>query len=282
MKEVICGIYSIKSKLNGKVYIGSSVDIYRRWEKHRAQLRTNKHHSQHLQNHFNKYGEQDLVFNVLEVVHQINKDLKTDLELCEQKHLDATPNKFNILTVAYSSVGIIKKNAKNYSYDGNKYNVRLYVKGIDIRRSFITEPEAIQFVKEVKDYGLMKYYNENYILKIKENYIRQYKGYYYLHFTFKNVEKRFISKRFASISDAEDFLYKALNYNFIDVFLEQSKKVLDLKTENSAGYKYLYYTEQKRWRVNAKYIKSKTFILLEDAINYRNQELIKLGFTLKE
>lgn len=31
-KEKICGIYKITNKINGKVYIGQSIDIYDRWK----------------------------------------------------------------------------------------------------------------------------------------------------------------------------------------------------------------------------------------------------------
>ena len=29
-----CGIYKIENKINGKVYIGQSIEIERRWQKH--------------------------------------------------------------------------------------------------------------------------------------------------------------------------------------------------------------------------------------------------------
>ena len=33
--ENITGIYSIKNKINGKVYIGKSINIYNRWKQHK-------------------------------------------------------------------------------------------------------------------------------------------------------------------------------------------------------------------------------------------------------
>ena len=35
MSEKICGIYKITNLVNGKVYIGQSIDIKRRWRDHR-------------------------------------------------------------------------------------------------------------------------------------------------------------------------------------------------------------------------------------------------------
>lgn len=60
------GIYIILNKLNGKKYVGSSKNIYSRWMKHRALLRINKHYNPHLQNAWNKYGENSFLFSVLE------------------------------------------------------------------------------------------------------------------------------------------------------------------------------------------------------------------------
>ena len=36
-REKICGIYKIENLVNGKVYIGQSVDIYKRWIEHKRE-----------------------------------------------------------------------------------------------------------------------------------------------------------------------------------------------------------------------------------------------------
>ena len=43
--EKVIGIYKIESKLKKHIYIGSSIDIKRRWRLHLSQLKNNKHHS---------------------------------------------------------------------------------------------------------------------------------------------------------------------------------------------------------------------------------------------
>lgn len=55
--EKICGIYCISN--SRYFYIGQAVDIYRRWTKHRWELRNNKHCNQIMQNVYNKYLEDD-------------------------------------------------------------------------------------------------------------------------------------------------------------------------------------------------------------------------------
>lgn len=65
-REVICGIYSITNIKNKKIYIGSSIDIYRRWRDHRYRLNNNMHHSNRLNDDWNKYGESSFEFKVIE------------------------------------------------------------------------------------------------------------------------------------------------------------------------------------------------------------------------
>ena len=60
------GIYKIVCLGNNKIYIGKSVDIESRFKKHLSDLRLNKHHSIYLQNSYNKYGENSLVFDIVE------------------------------------------------------------------------------------------------------------------------------------------------------------------------------------------------------------------------
>lgn len=74
----IKGIYKIENKVNGKVYIGESLDIERRWNEHREDLDNNKHHSFKLQNDWNKYGEDNFKF---EVIKEIDKDMNSFISM---------------------------------------------------------------------------------------------------------------------------------------------------------------------------------------------------------
>lgn len=62
------GIYCITCTANGKIYIGSSINLHRRWNEHRQLLRHNTHYNQRLQNAWNKYGETLFTFQVVELV----------------------------------------------------------------------------------------------------------------------------------------------------------------------------------------------------------------------
>ena len=65
MKNII-GIYKIENLINHKVYIGQSVNVKERFHKHRGDLRNGKHNSKHLQNAWNKYGEKNFSFEIIE------------------------------------------------------------------------------------------------------------------------------------------------------------------------------------------------------------------------
>lgn len=66
-KSKTCGIYAIKNKVNNKVYIGSSKSVYYRWkQQHYTELKKGIHCNSHLQNAWNKYGEINFEFQVIE------------------------------------------------------------------------------------------------------------------------------------------------------------------------------------------------------------------------
>lgn len=60
------GIYMILCIPTGKAYIGSSKNMYRRWSQHKNKLKNNKHPNNYLQNIYNKYGKDCLIFYGLE------------------------------------------------------------------------------------------------------------------------------------------------------------------------------------------------------------------------
>lgn len=61
------GIYKIENLINHKVYIGQSIHIKQRWCEHKNSLKKNLHISRHLQNAWNKYGEQNFSFEIIEL-----------------------------------------------------------------------------------------------------------------------------------------------------------------------------------------------------------------------
>ena len=60
------GIYGIKNKINNKIYVGQTYDFNYRWGKHKIALRSNTHSNKKLQFAWNKYGEDNFEFFVIE------------------------------------------------------------------------------------------------------------------------------------------------------------------------------------------------------------------------
>lgn len=101
----VSGVYQIVNELNGKRYIGSSKNIHERIQHHRSELRRNCHHSPHLQNAYNKYGENKFYFSILETCENV----RDTILFLEQKYLDLNPE-YNVSTCATCPVNVLQTN----------------------------------------------------------------------------------------------------------------------------------------------------------------------------
>jgi len=99
MSKSISGIYAIVNKVTGKKYIGSAVNLQQRWRVHRHELRKGIHHSVVLQRAYNKYGEDNLEYSVLEYCSP------DELIIREQKYIDMHKPEYNIAPTAGSMLG---------------------------------------------------------------------------------------------------------------------------------------------------------------------------------
>jgi group I intron endonuclease len=98
----ISGIYKIQSKCKPeRIYIGSAINIKDRWRLHLWELELNRHHSSRLQNHYNKYGGDDLDFTIIEPC------LPAFCVAREQEYLDNLNPFFNMAKIAGSTLGMI-------------------------------------------------------------------------------------------------------------------------------------------------------------------------------
>jgi group I intron endonuclease len=96
------GVYVIVNNRNENYYVGSTVNLRKRWVLHRHLLRMGRHHSPHLQNAWGFYGEPSFSFLVL--AHVYNKQLRMAIE---QTFLDLRP-KYNVALKAVSSAGVVR------------------------------------------------------------------------------------------------------------------------------------------------------------------------------
>lgn len=117
----LTGIYKIQSKINpDRIYIGSSVNIDRRWKDHLKLLRKKKHHSPQMQKHFNKYGITDLEFSV---IFECNNE---SLIIMEQQFLENCNPYFNTSSIAGSPMAGLKHSEKAKKKISNTLKGRIF------------------------------------------------------------------------------------------------------------------------------------------------------------
>ncbi len=83
MKEIISGIYCIENMVNKKKYIGKARDIDIRFKEHKARLNKKNHDNIHLQGAWDKYGEENFKFYLLQEAPKEQLNL-LEIELIEE------------------------------------------------------------------------------------------------------------------------------------------------------------------------------------------------------
>jgi len=92
------GVYCIINMSNGKRYIGSSKNMYKRLSCHRSYLRSSTHQNKKLQNSWNKYSEESFVAYLLEICDE------TILEKREQYFIDNLKPEYNITLIVERNI----------------------------------------------------------------------------------------------------------------------------------------------------------------------------------
>lgn len=123
-------VYQILNKINGKMYIGSSIHLNKRINDHLCMLRTNKHENCYLQHAYNKYGVKNFEINILEY-----GSCKSDIRVKEQKWIDKLnvcnpENGYNINRLANGG-SLPGKYSNNYGNRGAKNPLSRQIAQID-------------------------------------------------------------------------------------------------------------------------------------------------------
>lgn len=121
------GVYRIEHVASGRLYIGSSHNLRKRWQAHLRCLRAGSHHSQKLQRAWDKYGEEAFVFTVMATVSIL------ELRAKEQQYLDKIKPFFNISPFATHPPGHVGPHS-----EATKAKIRAK------RALQVITPEAIQ------------------------------------------------------------------------------------------------------------------------------------------
>lgn len=166
MKKGKMGIYKITSNATGKVYIGSSLDLWNRKKRHMSFLKYGKHSNKIIQRIYDKYGEKDLLF---EFIEYCEKELIVEREQYYINMFRSFDKKIgmNIRRCAYSALDYIpsentkKKISQSHSTDESKS------KRSEISKRLWENKEYREFhLKERKE----RYKNLEYIEKRKVSF----------------------------------------------------------------------------------------------------------------
>ena len=140
-----CGIYKITNLVNNYFYVGSSVNIGSRFSNHRSTLRHNRHINPKLQNAWNKYGENNFEFKIIEIcdpskVYQI-----------EQKYLNKIQKSYNVYNIVFMVGGF-----PNQRGDKNPRWVNVIAKNKKLIKKYWKQyhsVKTIQFMRDRFGYG---------------------------------------------------------------------------------------------------------------------------------
>lgn len=135
-------IYRIKNKISGKSYIGQSVDVNKRFNRHISELANNTHHNINMQEEYDKYGPDSFECKILVY------DLPTqeDADIIEESLINA------------------------YIDDGVIYNINRHAHGGDITS---THPNNEEIRKKISEASKRMYLEHP---EIKENLRKQFSG----------------------------------------------------------------------------------------------------------
>lgn len=98
------GIYKIENRCNGKCYIGQSLDIHRRVNRHLNDLHNNKHYNGHLQDAWNKYGSDN--FDVC-IVELCDRSVLSEKEIKYIQEYGSYVNGYNLTTGGEGTSGYL-------------------------------------------------------------------------------------------------------------------------------------------------------------------------------
>lgn len=140
-----CGIYCIENLITNKKYIGQSKNIARRWEAHRSALNNGAHVNRHLQSAWNKYGELNFSFYILEYCAEEYLNQKEQYWIAYYNTKDGG---YNLTCGGDGRVGMIcSETTKEKISKANKGKVRTDEQKRRIRESLINSPNVLRGAK---------------------------------------------------------------------------------------------------------------------------------------
>lgn len=143
------GIYIIKNIVNNKIYIGSAVDITKRWWRHKKDLKKGKHHSILLQRAWNKYGKENFKFECLQEVSNSQHLLSYEQVYLDYYKSYENEHGYNLCRTAGSQLGLARSEETKLKIKNNLINNNPF-------KGKKHKPETIEYLRKINTGKKMK------------------------------------------------------------------------------------------------------------------------------
>lgn len=104
-KSKLAGIYKIRNKINGRIYIGSAKCFQVRWSQHATSLKGNRHQNKFLQADYNKCGADAFIFEIIETTEGDKNERLLIEERYIKEYYDNGKDCYNLCARAVSREG---------------------------------------------------------------------------------------------------------------------------------------------------------------------------------
>ena len=230
------GIYAIRNSINGKMYIGQSRDIFKRWQQH-IYHRYGENIS-NIDNDINVFGLCNFEFIILELCKQEELDMKEDYYI---RYYGTCINGYNQVYGGQNNIGESNSNAKLTAQD--VYDIR------ELYNKHVNPSEVYEYYKDKISisYFFNLWEGKSWCNIHMDVYTEENKSFYKNSFLKRNYnEYRFTDKevkmyRYRYMNETAEEIYNSIR---IDATFSSFKSMLTGQT-----YKHLpiYCKKKKEW-----------------------------------
>lgn len=236
------GIYKITNTVNGKVYIGKSQNIEKRFNDHIYGLNRGINHNSHFQNAWNKYGEKNFKFEIIHTLKNYNEKEISDLEIYYISKYNSTNQDYGYNFQCGGQGGKLSERQKEEIRRNSKF-----------KNASLTEEQVIQI--KLALYCLMDRHEIANIFDVDVCVIKaiaEVKTYYYvceeLNDEIKGLKRKLITERNEKVIELYNRGYRIVDIvNELDLTVKTVEHILydrDLhinrKTQGELKYKEIY------------------------------------------
>lgn len=224
-----CGIYSITNRVNGKKYIGQSINVEDRYKSHLAELRRGAHANDYLTNAFNKYGEDSFEFKLIKACKRKYLDRFEKLYISIYNTMDRSYG-YNLISGGNAYKIYSKETRKKISESIKRFareNPEIIKKWADVRRGVKRGPKSLEEIinqsKSINTLGIFR------VSKHYESCIDLKRGFRWRYTV--NVNDEHVEIQSVNLYDLK---MKVINKGY--EWIEFTKKATDLVGEERKTY----------------------------------------------